>query len=133
MPDLIGQKLGNYRIIKHLGSGSFAEVYLAEHVYLKTHAAIKVFKASVKDEDTFDFLKEGRTLALLDHPNIIPIIDCGVENHIPYLIIKYAPGGTLRHRYPKGSRLPLETILRYTTQLADALQYAHHKKVIHRD
>ena len=79
------------------------------------------------------FWKEARTIAALDHPHIIQINDCGVERHIPYLVMKYAPGGTLRQRYPKGSRLSPKTIVYYVKQIADALQYAHNQKIIHRD
>ena len=125
--------LGNYRLTSLLGGGGFAEVYLGEHIYLKTLFAIKVFYAPITDEDTADFLKEARTIAALDHPHIIQLHDCGVERHIPYLVMKYASGGTLRQRHPKGSRLPPETIVRYVKQVADALQYAHDQKVIHRD
>ncbi|HYT46473.1 MAG TPA: serine/threonine-protein kinase, partial [Methylomirabilota bacterium] len=108
-------------------------VYLGEHIYLKKLAAIKIFYAPITDEDTADFLKEARTIASLDHPHIIQITDCGVERHIPYLVMKYAPGGTLRQRHPKGSHLSSKTIVKYVNQIADALQYAHDQKYIHRD
>ena len=81
MGNLVGRQMGNYRLIKQLGSGGFAEVYLGEHVYLKTLAAIKVFNAPVSVQDTPDFLREARTIAAFDHPHIIPILDCGVENY----------------------------------------------------
>ena len=128
-----GERLGNYRITRLLGGGNFPEVYFGEHIYLKKPAAVKIFHAPITDEDTADFLKEARTIASLDHPHIIQIYDCGVERHIPYLVMKYAPGGSLRQRYPKGSRLSPKTIVNYVHQIADALQYAHNKKIIHRD
>lgn len=129
----LGERIGNYRIKRLLGGGAYAEVYLGEQVYLKTLVAIKVFNAPITDEDTADFLKEARTIAALDHPHIIQAYDCGVDRHIPYLVMKYASGGTLRQRNPKGYRLPSITIIHYVRQIADALQYAHNKKIIHRD
>src|SRR5690349_17174983 len=133
MHNHIGERFGNYRIIRLLGGGAFAEVYFAEHVYLKQPFAVKIFFAPITDEDTADFLKEARTIVSLDHPHIIQLHDCGVERHIPYLVMKYAPGGSLRQHHPKGTRLPPKTIVTYVQQIADALQYAHNKKIIHRD
>ncbi len=133
MKNHLGERFGNYRLISLLGSGGFAEVYLGEHIYLKTHTAVKIFYAPITAEDTPDFMKEARTIAALDHPHIIPVLDCGVERHIPFYVMKYASGGTLRRRHPKGSRVPLKTIVSYVKQIAEALQYAHHQKIIHRD
>src|SRR6202043_1671229 len=60
-------------------------------------------------------------------------LDFGVEQRIPFIVMEYIPNGTLRDRYPKGTRLPLESILIYIKQVASALQYAHDEKLIHRD
>lgn len=128
-----GDRLGNYKLIKLLGSGGYAEVYLGEHTYLKKPAAIKVFNAPITEEDTADFLKEARIIADLDHPHIIPILDCGVERYIPFLVMKYAQGGPLHKQYPRGYALPSGSIMNYVTQVADALQYAHDRRIIHRD
>ena len=65
-----GQRLGNYRLIRLLGEGGFAEVYLGEHVFLGTRAAIKIFLVRLADEEMERFLKEVRTIAGLTHPNI---------------------------------------------------------------
>ena len=133
MKNHLGERFGNYRLISLLGGGGFAEVYLGEHIHIKTHTAIKIFYAPITDEDTSDFLKEARTIAAIDHPHIIPVFDCGVERHTPFLIMKYASLRTLRQRHPKGSRLPPKTIVSHVKQVADALQYAHRQKIIHRD
>ena len=61
------------------------------------------------------------------------VFDFGVEDDIPYLVMDYAPNGSLRQHHPKGIRLPLDTIIYYVKQVAAALQYAHEKKLIHRD
>ncbi len=128
-----GQQLGNYRLIRLLGQGGFAEVYLGEHIYLDTSAAIKVLHTQLDSDEVESFRAEARTIARLVHPHIVRVLDYGVEGKTPFLVMDYAPNGTLRKRYPKGVPLPLSTIVSYVTQLADALQYAHEQKVIHRD
>ncbi len=79
------------------------------------------------------FRNEARTLARLVHPNIVRVFDFGIENRTPYLVMDYAPNGTLRQRHPRGTIVPLPTIVSYVKQIADALQYAHDEKYIHRD
>src|SRR5437588_3980176 len=129
-----GQRLGNYRLVRLLGHGGFADVYLGEHVYLKTPAAVKLLQMKVASKDAREgFLKEAQTIARLNHPNIVRILDFGVERKTPFLVMDYAPNGTLRQRYPNGTQLPLTTIISYARQIADALQYSHEEKVIHRD
>ena len=129
-----GQRFGNYRLVRLIGCGAFADVYLGEHLYLKTPVAIKVLQTNVASKDAREgFLKEAQTIARLIHPNIVRITDFGVEKKIPFLVMDYAPNGTLRQRYPSGTRLPLMTIVPYVRQIADAVQYAHEEKVIHRD
>lgn len=128
-----GQQLGNYKLIHLLGTGGFADVYLGEHLYLGSQAAIKVLHTALADEDIADFLTEARRLVSLRHPHIVRVLDFAVEKNIPFLVMEYVPNGSLRTRYPKGSRLPLEMIVSYVQQVADALQYIHDKKLIHRD
>lgn len=79
------------------------------------------------------FRTEARTVARLIHPHIVRILDFGVEGKTPFLEMDYAPNGTLRQRHSKGTCLPLDTIISYVQQVADALQYAHDEKLIHRD
>lgn len=134
MIDRSGQQLGNYRVIRLLGRGGFAHVYLGEHLYLKTQVAIKILQAGVADEDSLkSFLKEARTVAHLAHPHIVRVTDFGVSDQTPFLVMDYASHGTLRMRYPKGVPLPFATILPIVRQIAAALQYAHDQQVIHRD
>jgi eukaryotic-like serine/threonine-protein kinase len=133
MTDRVGHKIGNYRLVRLLGEGGFAEVYLAEHIYLGSHAAIKLLYVRVAPEDIAQFQQEGRMLAALLHPQIVRVLDFGIEDRTPYLVMDYAPGGTLRARHPKGSQVPLPTIVEYVRQIAQALQHAHDHKFIHRD
>lgn len=133
MVDRVGQKLGNYTLIQLLGQGSFADVYLADHQYLENHAAIKILHGRLADEDIEKFRTEARTISRLKHAHIVHVWDFGVEDRVPYLMMDYAPNGTLRTRHPRGTRLPLATIVSYVQQLAPALQFAHDQKLIHRD
>jgi serine/threonine protein kinase len=132
--DLVGQQLGNYRVIKLLGRGGYAEVYLGEHIYLETQSAIKVLHARLGDaEEAERFRYEARTIARLVHPHIVRVFDFDIQDDVPFLVMDYAPNGSLRKRHPKGARLPLEMVLSYVQQIASALQYAHDQRLVHRD
>ena len=133
MADRSGQQLGNYRLIRLVGKGGFAEVYLGEHIYLSTPVAVKVLHTQLESEDMAGFLNEARTIARLIHPHIIRVTDFGLDGETPFLVMDYAPNGTLRQRHLRGTKLPLTTIVPYVKQLAEALQHAHDEKLIHRD
>src|SRR5579884_3612314 len=133
MNELVGQKLGNYRLTRLLGKGGFASVYLGEHCTLNIQAAIKVLHAQLINNEIDSFYHEARTVSRLEHPHISRVLDFAVEDSIPYLVMEYAPNGTLRTHHPRGIPLPLNTIISYVKQLAAALQYAHNEKLIHRD
>src|SRR5579864_9147859 len=130
MADRVGQQLGNYRLVRFLGRGSFAEVYLGEHPHLKNYAALKVLRAELSDEDVAKFLAEGQTLARLRHPQIVRVHDFAVEQGTPFLVMDYAPRGTLRQQHSRGSCLSLDTVVTYVRQIATALQYAHNRNII---
>lgn len=134
MTYLVGQQMGNYRLTRLLGRGGFAEVYLGQHLYVPgTRAAIKVLNERFTDTELQQFCNEVSTIFRLVHPLIVRVLDFGIEGRMPFLVMDYAPSGTLRHLHPEGTRVPLETTLRYVKQIAEALQYAHAEKVIHRD
>lgn len=129
----MNQRFGDYRLIRSLGKGTFGEVHQGEHIYRQTPVAVKVFKSQLTPGQFRDFLNEVRTI-LLKHPHIVQILDFGMgEDDIPYLVMEYAPHGTLLQRHPRGTPLSLPLILTYTTQIAEALQYAHDQRCIHRD
>jgi predicted ATPase/DNA-binding CsgD family transcriptional regulator len=133
MLDRVEQQFGSYRLVQLLGRGNFADVYLGEHVHLGTQAAIKVLHGPLESRDREGFLAEARTVARLRHPHIVRILDFGVQDGTPFLVMEDAPAGTLRQRHPKGTRLPLLTVVTYVKQVAEALQYAHAQRLIHRD
>jgi WD40 repeat protein len=128
-----GEQLGNYRLERLLGHGGFAEVYLACHVRLQRQAAVKVLRASLSEEEVADFQREAQIIAALDHPHIVRVHDFDVQRGIPFLVMDYLPNGTLRQRHRRGERVPLSTVVTYIKQVADALQYAHDQRFIHRD
>jgi serine/threonine protein kinase len=129
----VGQRLGNYQLIRLLGEGGFGKVYLGEHIHLGSQAAIKVLNSQLSSREIGPFLSEARTLVRLIHPHIVRILDFGIEDKTPFLVMDYAPNGTLRQLHPKGTPLPLEMIISYVKQVAEALQFAHNEKIIHRD
>src|SRR6266699_1980825 len=133
MADRTGQQLGNYHILRLLDKGGFAEVYLGEHIYLQTRVAIKVLNTQLTPQDMQRFLTEARTIARLAHPHIVRVIDFGRDGETPFLVMDYAPHGTLRQRYPRGTRVPLANIVSHVREIAEALQFAHYQRLIHRD
>jgi eukaryotic-like serine/threonine-protein kinase len=135
MESFVGKQFGSFLLISLTGSGGFADIYLGEHVHLGNQAAIKVLTARLTDQDRAAFLSEARFLAKLSHPHIVRVFDYGIDpdSGMPYLVMDYAPNGSLRKRHPTGSIVSLTNVVTYVHQVADALQYAHDQKIIHRD
>jgi ABC-type transport system substrate-binding protein/serine/threonine protein kinase len=133
MADRIGQQLGNYRLVSLLGQGGYAEVYLGQHVRFNQQAAIKVLHTQLSGSEVEHFQQEAETIVTLAHPSIVRVFDFDVQDDIPFLVMDYAPNGSLRQRYPKGKLVPIPQIVSFVKQVAAALQYAHDKKFIHRD
>jgi serine/threonine protein kinase len=131
----INQQIGNYRLVKLLGTGGFAEVYLGEHIHLeRKQIAVKILHNSLPEEFEAMFLHEAQTVADLKHPGIVELLDYGINiDKTPYLFMEFSEKGCLRTLFPKGSIVPLDTIVIWVNQIADALQYAHDQDVIHRD
>jgi Protein kinase domain/NB-ARC domain len=128
-----GQQLGDYRLVAQLGQGSYAQVYLGQHIRLPLQAAVKVLHAHLTGSEAERFQHEAETIARLAHPSIVRVLDYDVQEGKPFLVMDYAPGGSLRRRYPKGSQVPLPQLIAAVKQMSAALQYAHEYKVIHRD
>src|SRR5579883_3147733 len=128
-----GQQFGNYRLFRMLGEGGFAQVYLAEHVLLGTQAAVKILTAKLGADEIEHFRNEARLSISMDHPHIVRVLEFGMQDSIPFLVMAYAPHGSLRALHPRGSQLPLPLVVTYIQQIASALQYMHDQKLIHRD
>ena len=133
MIEQVEQQLGSYRLIRRLGKGACADVYLGEHLYLNTPVAVKVLHSRLDSHMLADFLAEARHISHLVHPHLIRVFDFGLESDTPFLVMDYAPHGNLRQKHQTGIPLPLPTIVSYVVALASALQYTHDQHLIHRD
>src|SRR5260370_19625200 len=123
--DLIGQRIGSYQIVSLLGAGGMGEVYCAKATKLKREVALKVLPDVFANEPErmARFQREAEVLASLNHPNIAQIY--GIEDRA--LVMELVPGKTLK------GPLPMETVLNYAKQIAEALEAAHDKGITHRD
>lgn len=134
--DLIGQQVGPYIIRGLLGIGGMGAVYRAQDVRLGRAVAIKVIDVSKGNGPRFAsrFQREARLLARLDHPHILPLWDVGQAGDLLYLVTPVVEGGSLRDlRLRLGGSVPPQQALMLAIQVADALQHAHERGVIHRD
>ena len=136
MVNRVGQQSGNYHLTRLLGRGGFAEVYLGQHTLVASQlAAIKILNSHLSETDLRAFQREAETIATLTHPHIVRMLDFDSteDEGIPFLVMDYAPHGSLRRRHLRGEQVPLTTVIHYVQQIAAGLQYAHEKKIIHRD
>jgi eukaryotic-like serine/threonine-protein kinase len=129
----IGQRFGPYEILGRLGGGGMGHVFLAWDERLHREVAIKL----LHDDYTMPgmrerFLQEARAASALNHPNICTVFDIGEQQGNPYLVMELLEGETVRDRITHGA-LPVEEIVRYAIQIADALSVAHAKGIVHRD
>lgn len=138
---LVGKTLGLYRLEKLLGYGGMAAVYKSVHEGLARTVAVKVLLPSlVLGPPRISFLDrfrdEARLIATLNHPNILPVYDFGIQDGIAYLVMHYASGGSLQDRLNPakgGGPLPPQEAAHYLAQAAAALDHAHKKGIVHRD
>ncbi len=130
----VGYKLGPYEILTPLGAGGMGEVYRARDTRLERTVAIKILPHHLADRAELRerFEREARTIASLNHPNICTLFDIGQQDGTDYLVMECLEGETLAQRLTKGP-LGLEQVLQYAIQIADALDKAHRKGVVHRD
>ena len=128
-------RLGSYELIRQLGEGGMAQVYLARDVRLAREVAVKVLDQRLGARPGFRerFLREARVAASLDHQNIVPLYDFGEsDQQLLYLVMPYVSGGSLQDRL-KEAPFPVGEVATYGSQIADALEYAHQRGVVHRD
>jgi eukaryotic-like serine/threonine-protein kinase len=128
------QTLGKYTLGALLGQGGMGAVYRSHHPLLNRPIAIKVMLANIAADPQAHqrFLREAQVVAVLSHPNIVNIFDVDVQDGQPYIVMDFAPGGSLAARLQAGP-ITLEETLRLAIPLADALAYAHSQGLIHRD
>jgi serine/threonine protein kinase len=135
---LIGKQIGNYLLTKMLGDGAFGRVYLAEHRFLsRSIVALKILKSTYldADEEKKAFFDEAKCLDILKHRHILPILDAGMHEDRPYMVIEYASKGSLRDHIAsqRPARLPMREALLILSQIGQALQYVHRYNIVHRD
>src|SRR5205809_5849408 len=134
MPLSAGVRLGPYEILDAIGAGGMGEVYRAKDTRLDRIVAIKILPAHLSSDPLRKqrFEREAKTISSLNHPNICVLHDVGQQDGIDYLVMECVEGETLAKRLEKGP-LPLDQALKYGAQIADALDKAHGKGVVHRD
>jgi serine/threonine protein kinase len=130
--NLIGADLGQYHITESIGHGGMATVYKAYQSALDRFVAIKVLPHASDPQFASRFKIEARTLARLQHPNILPIYDYGESNHLLYLVLQYIENGVTLAEI-LGRPMPPMVALRIISQILSAMEYAHRHNVIHRD
>ncbi len=128
-----GEKVGPYEVVSQLGEGGMGEVYRANDSRLHRAVALKVIGLSGSDGDRLRrFEQEARSIAALNHPNIIAIYDVGTHGEVPFLVTELLEGETLRERLNRGP-IPVRKAIEIATQIAQALSAAHERGIVHRD
>lgn len=138
MSSLIGHSLGRYHIIEQLGQGGMATVYKAYDTRLERDVAVKIIRKGAFPPEQLErilkrFEREAKALAKLSHPNIVKVLDYGDHEGVPYLVMEYLPGGTLKGKLAGGQKVAWREALQLLLPIAQALSYAHANKIIHRD
>ena len=130
----IGQRLGRYQIIEHLGTGGMGEVYLASDSSLDRLVALKILSGDLAHDKRRmqRFQQEARLVSALNQPNILTIFEFGEIDSLHFLASEYVEGKTLR-QYLGGKRLPLSEVLDVSLQICAALEAAHEARIVHRD
>jgi serine/threonine protein kinase len=130
---MIGQTFGQYRIEAQLGAGGMGVVYRAFDTELQRPVAIKVLGEAADDETTYQrLLREARAASALNHPNICAVHEVRQANGKTFIVMEYVEGRSLGDLIPAGG-LPVESVVRYGLQIADALTSAQEKGIVHRD
>ena len=126
---------GRYRILRKLGSGGMANVYLAEDEELGRRVAIKILNERYANDELFieRFRREAKSAAGLSHPNIVSIYDRGEAEGTYYIAMEVIEGRSLKELILTHGALPIDTAIAYAKQLLEALRFAHHHGIIHRD
>ena len=139
MLNLTGKSFGNYHLLEKIGDGGMAEVYLAHHILLNRHVAVKFIRPELSMDAAFRtrFEREARIAARLTHPNIVRIYDFGAYQDRFFLVMEYIRGVTLKDYlkkiYSAGSLLSLDEIVTIIAQIGAALDHIHLNGIVHRD
>lgn len=129
--DRTGQQLEDYRLVRALALGRSSGTYLGEHVQRQAQYMVKVWETRLEEMVIKDFLRQARRLSELNHPHILPVRDANVDDAVPFVVMDYLPHVTLQQRDTQGVPQPLIAILPSLNPIAEALQYAHNKGILH--
>ena len=126
---------GRYEVLKRVGSGGMADVYMAKDHKLNRNVAVKVLKSEYVEDEKFlkKFETEAQAVARLSHPNIVNIYDVGMEDGINYIVMELAEGITLKEYIRKKGYLSPKETVEISTQIASAISHEHKNHIIHRD
>ncbi|MDH4420035.1 MULTISPECIES: serine/threonine protein kinase PrkC [Bacillus] len=133
---LIGKRLNDrYKLLKMIGGGGMANVYLAHDDILGRDVAVKILRLDYSNNEEFikRFHREAQSVTTLSHPNIVNMYDVGEEDGIYYLVMEYVPGRTLKQYIIDRGMLPIGEALDIMEQLTSAMAHAHHFEIVHRD
>jgi serine/threonine-protein kinase len=133
---MIGHQLGGrYEVIERVGGGGMALVYKAQDLLLNRNVAIKVLRQQFVHDEEFirRFRREAQSAASLSHPNVVSIYDVGQEDEVHYIVMEYVEGKNLNEIIKERAPLQVDEAVRIASQIADALDHAHHNQIIHRD
>ena len=131
-----GQKINDrYEIIKSIGEGGMANVYLAYDTILDRNVAIKVLRGDLANDEKFvrRFQREALSASSLSHPNIVAMYDVGEDNGLYYIVMEYVEGKTLKQLLKKRGSLTLSEAIDIMLQLTDGMAHAHDSYIVHRD
>ena len=131
-----GQKINDrYQIIKSIGEGGMANVYLAYDTILDRDVAVKVLRGDLADDEKFvrRFQREALSASSLSHPNIVEVYDVGDDNGQYFIVMEYIDGKTLKELLKKRGKLTVSEVVDIMSQIADGLSVAHDSYIIHRD
>src|SRR5687768_11706539 len=136
MSTLVGMCLnGRYRLDAQIGAGGMSTVFRAFDTTLERRVAVKLMHREIaSDSDQLErFRREARSVAQLNHPHIVGVIDAGEEDGRPYIVFEYVEGETLKERIRRLGRLPIDEAIAYAIEIGRALECAHAHKLVHRD
>lgn len=133
--DGAGKTLGEYQLLEVIGQGGMAVVYRARQSRIDRDVAIKLIIPPYSKHPKLvkRFEDEARAVARMQHPHILPVLDVGVQDDQPFMVMTYVSGGTLTRRIATSGGMPLTEVVCIASEIAEALDYAHAQGIIHRD
>ncbi|MBN8882446.1 MAG: serine/threonine protein kinase, partial [Salana multivorans] len=135
---------GRYEVGELIGRGGMAEVRIGRDNRLSRRVAVKLLRSDLAQDSTFQarFRREAQSAAALNHPAIVSVYDTGEDNqelpdgtqrHIPFIVMEYVEGHTVRELLRDGAALPIDEAVEITEGVLSALEYSHHAGIVHRD